>query len=46
MKTPTAASLLQKLIVFAKWIIFHAFSRNEQVFASFGRKNDKNAETW
>ena len=45
MKTAKAASLLQKLIVLAKWMIFRAFSPNEQVFATFGREVDENAET-
>ena len=44
MKTPKYASLLEKLIVFAKSMSFHSFSANEQVFATFGRKVDENAE--
>ena len=43
MKTPKHASLLEKLLVFAKSMIFHAFLPNEQ---TFGRKVDENAETW
>ena len=45
MKTPKSSSLLEKLLVLAKSIIFHAFSRNDRLFATFGRKDDENAET-
>ena len=45
MKAPKHASFLEKLLVLAKSMIFHAFSRNEQLFATFGRKLDENAET-
>ena len=45
MKTPKSSSLLEKLLVLAKSIIFHAFSRDERLFATFGRKVDENAET-
>ena len=40
MKTPKQASLLEKLVVLAKSMIFHAFSRNERLFLTFGRKVD------
>ena len=42
MKTLKHGSLLEKLVVFSKWMIF--FSRNERRFATFGRKVDENAE--
>ena len=43
-KTPKHASLLEKLLVSAKSQIFDAFSRNEQLFATFSLKVDENAE--
>ena len=46
MKTAKHASLLEKMIVLVKSIIFHAFSRNERLFATFGGKVDENAETF
>ena len=45
MKTPKSSSLLERLLVLAKSMIFHAFSRNEPLFATFGRKVDEYAET-
>ena len=44
-KTPKHASLLEKLLVFAKSMIFHGFSRHENLSSTFGRKLDENAET-
>ena len=44
MKTAKHASLPEKLLVLAKSMIFHAFSRNGRPFASFGPKVDENAE--
>ena len=45
MKTPKHASLLEKFLVLAKSMIFHAFSRNERLFLTFGLKVDENGET-
>ena len=45
MKKTKNASFLEKLPVSATSMIFHAFSRNEQLSATFGRKVDENAET-
>ena len=45
MKTLERDSLLEKLSVLAKSTIFHAFSRNEPLFATFFRKVDQNLET-
>ena len=44
MKMPKQASLPEKVLVFVKSMIFHAFSRNGRLFATFGRKVDENAE--
>ena len=44
-KTSKRDSLLEKLRVFAKSIIFHAFSRNEPLFATFLGKVDENLGT-
>ena len=46
MKIPRHGSLLQKLKVLAKWIIFCAFSRNEALFATFSWKVYRNAKIW
>ena len=44
-KTPKDASLLGKFLVWAKSMIFYAFSRNDKLSPTFGRKLDENAET-
>ena len=44
MKTAKHASFLEELIVFAKSMIFQAFSRNERLFATLARKVDETAE--
>ena len=44
-KTQKHASFFEKFQLFAKSIIFHGFSRNEALFASFCRKLDENAKT-
>ena len=44
-KTQKHASFFEKLKVLAKSIIFHGFSRNEALFASFCWKLDQNAKT-
>ena len=43
-KMPKFSCLLEKLLGLTKSIIFHAFLRNERLFATFGRKVDENAE--
>ena len=43
-KTSKHDSLLEKVEVLAKSMIFHAFSRNEPPFASFFRKVHQNLE--
>ena len=43
-KTEDHDSLCQNLLVLAKSMIFHAFSRNEQLFDCFGRKVSQNAK--
>ena len=43
-KTAKHASLSEKLLVLAKSMIFHAFSRNGRLFLTFGQKVDEIAE--
>ena len=43
LKTQNHDSLCQKLLDLAKLMIFRAFSRNEQLFATFDRKVAQNA---
>ena len=45
MKIPKHGSLLKKLQVLAKSMVFRAFSRNEALFATFSRKVHRNAKT-
>ena len=45
MKTPKNATFLEKLPVSAKSIIFQSFSRNDELFATFGLKVDENGES-
>ena len=45
-KRPKHGSLLEKLLVLAKSMIFRALSRNEPIFATSCRKVDRNAEKW
>ena len=45
MKMPKHASLPQKVLLLAKSMIFHPFSRNERLFLTLDRKVDENAET-
>ena len=40
------ASFVKKLILLAETMIFHAFSGNEALFATFSWKLDQNAKTW
>ena len=44
-KTPKQASLLEKLLVCAKLMIFQGFSRHEKLSSTFGRKHEEDAET-
>ena len=44
-KTSEPDSFLEKLSVLAKSTIFHGFSRNEPLFATFLQKVDPNLET-
>ena len=44
-ETSKRDSLLEKLQVLAKSMIFHAFSRNEPLFATFFQKDDQKLET-
>ena len=46
MKMPRHGSLLEKLKVLAKSMVFRVFSRNEALFATFSWKVDRNAMTW
>ena len=45
LKTPKNASFLEKLPVSAKPMIFQSFSRNDELFATFGLKVDENGES-
>ena len=45
-KTRKHGSLLEKLQLLAKSMMFRSFSRNEPLFATFCWKIDQNAETW
>ena len=45
MKTPKHASLLEKVLLLAKSMIFHICSRNERLFLPFGQKVDERGET-
>ena len=44
-KTSKRDRFLEKLSVLAKLRIFHAFSRNERLFATFFRKGHQNVDT-